>query len=335
MRGALYKAFVDRYVQTAKRLFPNALLHWEDFGATNARWILQEYRSQVCTFNDDIQGTAGIVLAAILSALRVVGGRLRDQRIAVFGGGTAGCGIADLLRATMVGQGLSNEEAARNFWVIDRDGLLVEGTELRDFQRPYARRDAERGMRLEDVVRTVHPTILIGTSGQSGAFNEAVVKEMARGTPRPIVLPLSNPTALTEAVPSDLIAWTEGRALIATGSPFEPVLYSGVSYTIGQANNAIIFPGLGLGTITVRSRVISDAMFGAAANAIAAMVDASSLGASILPPVSGLREVSARVAVAVAEQAQREGLARVSPPNLEQTITDAMWQPRYRPIRAV
>ncbi|MBV8602495.1 MAG: NAD-dependent malic enzyme [Candidatus Eremiobacteraeota bacterium] len=343
VRGALYQAFVDRYIQTARRLFPDALLHWEDFGAANARWILQEYRSQICTFNDDIQGTAGIVLSAILTALRVTGARLRDQRIAIFGAGTAGCGIADLICGAMVSDGLSASEAQERFWPVDRDGLLIDGMPtLRDFQRPYVRkpgdvagwqRENDGKITLADVVRNAHPTILIGTSGQTGAFTEAIVREIARGTARPIILPLSNPTALAEAVPADVIPWSDGRALMATGSPFPPVIYNGIAYTIGQANNALIFPGLGLGTIVTRSRLISDFMFGAAANAICAMADASTLGDAILPAVSNIREISARVAIAVAEQAIREGIAREQPPNLEAAVREAMWEPHYRPIR--
>ena len=345
VRGALYQAFVDRYIQTAHRLFPNAVLHWEDFAAANARWILQEYGTRVCTFNDDIQGSAGVVLAAILAALNVTNERLRDQRIVIFGSGTAGMGIADLIRGAIAADELTDEEAADRFWCIDRDGLIVQGMpELLDFQIPYARRteevadwirDHEGKIRLAEVVRKVHPTILIGTSGRSGAFTEEVVREMTRATPRPIILPLSNPTALSEAVPADIIAWSDGRALIATGSPFDPVLHSGVSYTIGQANNAIIFPGLGLGTIVTRARHISDGMFVAAAEALAERVDASTLGAPILPPVSDLREVSRAVAVAVGDQATREGLVRVEVADLASAVDEAFWEPRYWPVRAV
>jgi len=345
IRGALYQAFVDRYVQTAHRLFPNALLHWEDFGASNARWILDQYRSQLCTFNDDVQGTAGVVLAAILSGLKVTGGRLRDERIVIFGSGTAGIGIADLIRRAMATQGVSFDEAARSFWCIDRNGLLVQGMpDIRDFQAPFARSagdvrdwtaDPERGFTLAEVVRRVHPTVLIGCSGQTGAFTAEVIREMAQGTPRPVILPLSNPTALSEAVPENLVEWSDGRALIATGSPFDPVLHDGVSYTIGQANNAIIFPGLGLGAIVTRARVISDAMFVAAASALADMVDPSTLGAAILPSVSALREVSRTVAIAVGEQAAREGLVRAQISDLAHAIDAATWQARYRTIRAV
>jgi malate dehydrogenase (oxaloacetate-decarboxylating) len=345
VRGERYQAFIDAYISTAQRIFPNALLHWEDFGAMNARWILGEYRDKVCTFNDDIQGSASIVLAAVLSAIRVAGGALGDQRVIVFGAGTAGVGVADLIRTAMVTEGLSPDDAARCFWAVDRYGLLTQGMpELRDFQAPYARppsevatwtRDGEHGITLDEVVRRVRPTILIGSSAQSGAFNESIIREMAAHAARPIILPLSNPTSLAEAVPADLLRWTGGKALIATGSPFDLVVLDGVTYTIAQANNAMLFPGLGLGAIVTRARLLTDGMFTAAARAIADMVDMRQPGASILPAVANLREVSVTVALAVAREAQRAGLTRVDPPDLERAIRDAMWEPRYRPIRAV
>jgi malate dehydrogenase (oxaloacetate-decarboxylating) len=345
VRGDRYRNFIDRYISTALRVYPNALLHWEDVNASNGRWILNTYRSSVCTFNDDIQGTAATVLAAVMAAMRVARGRIRDQKFVIFGAGTAGCGIADLIANAMAGDGLSSHEAARRFWCVDRHGLLVdEAPDLHEFQKPYARpaaevaswnRDRECGITLDEVVRRVEPTILIGSSGVTGAFNESIVRQMARATPRPVILPLSNPTALAEAVPTDLITWTDGKALIATGSPFQPVIYGGATYVIGQANNAMLFPGLGLGTIVTRARVISDGMFMAAAHALAEMVDASQLGASILPPMANVRDVSVRVAVAVAERAVREGLARINPPNLETAVRDAMWAPRYRSIKAI
>jgi len=344
VRGERYQRFIDRYVSTALKLFPDALLHWEDFGAVPARWILNTYRASVCTFNDDVQGTAGIVLAGILSGMKVANSRMRDQKIVIFGAGTAGCGIADLAVSELMGDGLSHDEALRRIWLVGRTGLIMQGTpNIREHQAPYVRRadevaawtkDGER-ITLAELVRQVHPTVLIGSSAVAGAFSEPVVREMAKGTPRPIIMPLSNPTSLTEAIPSDLISWTDGRALIATGSPFPPVLYNGISYTIGQANNSTIFPGLGLGTIVTRARLISDSMFAAAARAIAEMVDVSQLGAAILPPISNLREVSAHVALAVARRAAAEGLTRNDPADLERAIRAAMWTPRYRPIRAV
>ncbi len=345
VRGEQYHAFIDKYISSALRLYPNALLHWEDFGAVNARWILDTYRSRICTFNDDIQGTGGIVLAAVMAALKVSGGRMPDQRIVIFGAGTAGCGIADLIRTEMVSDGLTAEAASRRFWCIGRQGLLVDDMgELREFQRSYARpaaevaawkRDGERGISLLEVVSRIAPTILIGSSGVAGAFGESVASEMAKGAARPIILPLSNPTALAEAIPADLIRWTGGKALIATGSPFDPVIDNGVTYTIAQANNAMLFPGLGLGTIVTRARRISDGMFTAAARRIAGMVDASQNGAPILPAVADVRKVSVQVAIAVAEQAAHEELVRANPPNLRTAIRDAMWEPRYRPINAI
>ena len=345
VRGQQYKAFIDKYISIASRLYPNALLHWEDFSALNARWILDTYRSSICTFNDDVQGTAGIVLAAIMAALRATGEEMVEQRIVIFGAGTAGCGIADLILTSMRTDGLSEEEAAHRFWLVGRHGLLIDDMdELREYQRPYVRsatevtgcaRTGERGVTLDEVVQRVHPTILIGTSAVAGAFSESIVREMAKHIARPIILPLSNPTALSEAVPAELIAWTEGKALIATGSPFDSVTHDDVMYTIAQANNAMLFPGLGLGTIVSRARVISDGMFMAAARIVADMADASPLGAAILPAVADVRDVSVHVAVAVAEQAVREGLARLDLPTSEAAVRAALWEPRYRPIRAV
>ncbi|MBV8150827.1 MAG: NAD-dependent malic enzyme [Candidatus Eremiobacteraeota bacterium] len=344
-RGERYRQFIDAFIAASLRVFPNALLHWEDLAAGNARAILETYGTRVCTFNDDIQGTAGVVLAAVLSGIKVAGGRVRDQRIVIFGAGTAGCGIADLIRDAMVREGLTPEEAARRFWLVDREGLLVANMpSLREFQRAYARpaeevadwsRESERGITLDEVVDRVHPTVLSGTSGQTGAFKESIVRAMARGCERPIILPLSNPTSLAEAVPADLLRWTQGKALIATGSPFDPVPYEGTLYTIAQANNAMIFPGLGLGTIVTRARLISIGMFTAAATAVARLVDASKAGAAILPEVNDLREVSLHVAVAVARQAVSEGLARAPLDDIERAVNAAVWQPRYRPLRAV
>ena len=345
VRGERYQQFVRHYIATALKLFPNALLHWEDFSAPNARWILDKYRSEICTFNDDMQGTAGVVLSAILVGQRIANMPMRDLKVVIFGAGTAGCGIADLLESELRSVGFSPQEAASRIWLVGRHGLIVNGEpDVRDYQAPYARRpeevatwwrDGERGITFGEVIHQIHPTVLIGTSAVAGAFTQTVVTEMAKGTPRPIILPLSNPTSLAEALPSELIAWTEGRGLIATGSPFKPVLYNGTYFTVGQANNSMLFPGLGLGAIATRARAISDSMFGAAARAIAATVDAVHLGDAILPPVTSLREVSAKVAVAVGTQAVAEGLARVSPAYLEEAIRLAMWEPGYRPMRAV
>ena len=341
VRGGRYDAFIDAYITTATRLFPKALLHWEDFGPSNARRILEKYRRQICTFNDDVQGTGAITLAAIYTALRVAQTDMREQRVVIFGAGTAGIGNADQIRIAMMQAGLSKEEATRHFWCVDIQGLLTDdmGNALRDFQVPYARAASEvkdwkhdmpgGGISLAEVVRQVHPTMLIGTSTAPGTFTEAIVKEMAAHCERPIIFPLSNPTQLMEASASDLITWTDGRALVATGIPSHPVTYKGTTYVIGQANNALLYPGLGLGTIVARARQVSDSMFTSAAKAVADQVDAKQPGASLLPHVDNLRAVSATVAVEVARTAASEKLARVELTNVIQQVQDAMWQPEY------
>ncbi len=341
VRGERYDAFIDAYITTATRLFPKALLHWEDFGPSNARRILEKYRHQICTFNDDVQGTGAITLAAIYTALRVAQTDIREQRVVIFGAGTAGIGNADQIRIAMMQAGLSKEEATRRFWCVDIQGLLLDtmGNALRDFQIPYARPASEvkdwkhdmpgGGISLAEVVRQVHPTMLIGTSTAPGTFTESIVKDMAAHTQRPIIFPLSNPTQLMEASASDLITWTDGRALVATGIPSHPVTYKGTTYVIGQANNALLYPGLGLGTIVARASQVSDSMFTAAAKAVADQVDAKQPGASLLPHVDNLRAVSATVAVEVAKTAASEKLARVELTNVIQQVQDAMWQPQY------
>jgi malate dehydrogenase (oxaloacetate-decarboxylating) len=322
VRDQRYDDLVDAYVTTATKLFPDAMLHWEDFGVSNARRILNRYAEQVCTFNDDMQGTAAVVLAAAFAALRASGTRMRDQRVVIHGAGTAGIGIADMMCDVMVREGLSREEANRRFYALARHGLLVDdqGSLLRDFQVPYARPAGEvsrwsrsregGGIGLADVVANAEPTMLIGTSTQPAAFTEQIVKQMASRVARPVIMPLSNPTSKAEALPEDLIRWTEGRALVATGSPFPPVSYNGRTYQIAQANNALIFPGLGLGVTVARARRISDPMLAAAADAVAELSDATTPGAALLPPVENLRTVSAAVGIAVATEAAKEGLAR-------------------------
>jgi malate dehydrogenase (oxaloacetate-decarboxylating) len=338
VRGERYDALIDAYVTAATRLFPHAMLHWEDFGASNARRILNRYADQVCTFNDDMQGTAAVVLAAAFSAVRAAGQRMRDQRVVIHGAGTAGLGVADMLRDVMVREGLPAEEAARRFYPLGRNGLLTDETEgMYDFQLPYARPAGEvagwsgggDGIRLPEVVANVRPTMLIGTSTQAGAFTEAIVKDMAGHVERPIIMPLSNPTSRAEALPEDLISWTEGRALVATGSPFPPVEYRDRSYRIAQANNALVFPGLGLGVTVARASRISDRMIAAAADAVARLSDATTPGSALLPPVEDLRTVSAAVAIAVAVAAQDEGLAQVTIDNPVQQVYQTMWRPEY------
>jgi malate dehydrogenase (oxaloacetate-decarboxylating) len=339
VRGQAYDDFIDAYVTAATRRFPGAMLHWEDFGPSNARRILEKYTPRIPTFNDDMQGTGAIVLAAMLGAVRVSGTPMRDQRIVVFGAGTAGIGIADQLRDAMVRDGLDPDTAARRIWAVDKQGLLTDDlSDLRDFQVPYARPAAEvtgwddRG--LQGVVEHVKPTMLLGTSTAHGAFTEQIVRAMASGVDRPVIFPISNPTERIEAMPADLIRWTEGRALVATGIPVAPITYDKVTYTIGQANNALLYPGLGLGAVTARARRVSDGMLRAAAKAVGGLVDVTAPGASLLPQVDDLREVSATVAAAVATQALKEGLARADLPDPDQQVRDAMWQPEYRPVRA-
>ncbi|PEC16041.1 NAD-dependent malic enzyme [Bacillus thuringiensis] len=343
--GEVYDEFIDTFVQAVNKQFPKALLHWEDFSSRNARKILDKYRHDVCTFNDDIQGTGAVSLAAVLSAVKASGVPLSEHRVVVFGAGTAGIGIADQVRDAMVRVGVSEEESYKRFWCIDRNGLVTDNMEdLLDFQIPYARKEAEVSewkqndvIGLAEVVKHVKPTILIGTSTVAGAFKEGIIKEMASHVERPIILPMSNPTPLAEAKPADLIEWTEGRALVATGSPFEPVTYNGVTYVIGQSNNALIFPGLGLGTIVVRASVMTDGMFAAAAEAVASMVDTSQPGAPILPEVEELRNISEMVAIEVAKVAVAEGVARVnlSDNDIKMAVKEAMWKPEYRQIKAV
>jgi malate dehydrogenase (oxaloacetate-decarboxylating) len=346
VRGERYGAFIDAYVKAAVKLFPNAVLQWEDFGPANGRRILEKYRTGLRTFNDDLQGTGAITLAAAVSAMRICGTLLRNQRIVIFGAGIAGIGIADLIRNVMIDAGLPAEEATRRFWCVDKHGLLVSdmGDRLQDYQASYARPAAEvaawRGadsngpISLTEVIRRVRPTMLIGTSGTAGAFTESLVRDMTRCTDRPIIFPLSSPPSLAEATPADLIAWTDGRALIATGSSFTPVTHKGITHVIGQANNAMLYPGLGLGAIVSRARLISVGMLAAAANALSSLVAVRLPGASLLPHIDDLRSVTVTVAVAVAEAAVAEGLAAVELPDIVQQVEDAMWQPEYRRIQA-
>ena len=351
VRGDRYDAFIDAYVKTAAKLFPNALLQWEDFGPGNARRILEKYRGQIRTLNDNLQGTGAVTLAAAVSAMRICGTLLRNQRIVIFGAGIAGIGIADVFRDVMINEGLPAEEATRRIWCVDVDGLLTNdmGDRLLDYQATYARPAAEvkswrsegaagaiipSAISLAEVIRRVRPTILVGTSGSAGAFTEAIVREMARHTERPMIFPLSSPPAHAEASPADLIAWTGGRALIATGGAFTPVTHKGITHVIGEAENAMLYPGLGLGAIVSRSRLISVGMIAAAANALSSLVAVRLPGASLLPYIDDLRSVTVTVAVAVAEAAVAEGLSGVALADIVQQVQDAMWLPEYRRIQA-
>jgi malate dehydrogenase (oxaloacetate-decarboxylating) len=363
VQGPQYDAFIKKYLQTASSRFPNALLHFEDFGADNARRILVTYRDKYRVFNDDMQGTGVIAMAGLFSALKVTSARWRDQRVLIFGGGTAGIGIADQIHDQMIRDGLEPSQATRQIWVVDLPGLLtddmVDG--VLDYQRPYLRQAAEAAgwqkspvqidpaasvrwpemaalqqeraetgiIGLQTVIEKVKPTILIGTSTAHGAFTKQVVEAMSASADRPVIFPLSNPTSKIEAMPADIIAWSQGRALIATGLPIGPFEYDGVTYFFGQANNALVYPGLGLGTIVSGSSKVTDGMLHAAAEAVAGQVDVSEPGAALLPAVENLRASSATSAIAVAKAAAADGVASKKLGNPVQAVQDAMWQPVY------
>jgi malate dehydrogenase (oxaloacetate-decarboxylating) len=337
--GEAYDRFVDTYLETAAELFPRALLHFEDFGPGNARRILVANADRYRIFNDDMQGTGAIVMASVISALKVTGGTFPEQRLVVFGAGTAGTGMADQVSAAMRRAGLDEDAARAQVWLIDTRGLVTDDLpDLPDYQRAYARpaaevldwpRDASGAVDLLTVVRQVRPTILIGTSTAHGAFTRDVVEALAAGVERPILLPLSNPTERIEVMPADAIAWSDGKALVAVGIPADPVVHGGTTYTIGQANNALLYPGLGLGTLVSGATSVTDGMLQAAAEAVAGQVDVSAPGASLLPPVDDLRASSATVAVAVATAAAEDGVATVENEDLVQAVQDAMWQPVY------
>jgi malate dehydrogenase (oxaloacetate-decarboxylating) len=338
VRGKDYDAFIQKYLETASSLFPHALLHFEDFGPGNARRILVTYRDQYRIFNDDMQGTGAITLAAALSAVKVTGVPMAEQKLLVFGAGTAGVGIADQLHDAMVRAGATEEQATAQVWLVDKQGLLTSDMPgLRDYQQPYARNPEEvkgwaaagGAISLLDAVRHVHPTILLGTSTAHGAFTREVIEAMSAGVERPVVFPISNPTSRIEAMPADVIAWSKGKALVATGIPVAPVEYEGVTYQIGQANNALLYPGLGLGTIVSGASKVTAGMLLAAAEAVAGQVDVSAPGAALVPPVQNLRASSATTAVAVVQAAISDGVATKKSDNLVQAVQDAMWQPVY------
>ena len=333
VRGKKYHEFVDKFVETAERLFPNLYLHWEDFGRPNAAAILERYQNKITTFNDDIQGTGIVALAAILGALNISKQKFTNQRVMVFGAGTAGAGIAHQIYEEFMQQGLSSEEAKQHIYLVDKQGLLTNDmTDLTEGQQFFARSTSdlqEPQPTLQAAVSAIQPTILIGTSTQAGAFTEEIVKEMAAHTERPIIFPLSNPTELAEAKASDLIEWTDGRALIATGIPSSPVNYKGVTYTIGQANNALMYPGLGLGVIASTAKLVDQSLLSAAAHALGGIVNVSEPGAAVLPPVNKITSFSQHLAEVVAQHA-------IDHKNTKENITDARaavehikWYPRY------
>lgn len=331
--GEKYYDFIDKFVNVSTELFPEVLMHWEDFGRGNARNILQKYRDKICTFNDDIQGTGVMMVSAMNAIARVTNIPVSEHRILVFGGGTAGIGVSDQILLEKIHSGLSEEEALKHFYIVDRQGLLTEDMDdLTEGQKRYARKKGEFQKTLTDlaeIVNAVKPTVLIGTSGVHGAFTEAVIKNMAKLNERPAIMPISNPTKLCEAKAEDVIKWSDGRALVVTGSPSAPVEYKGVKYMIGQANNALLYPGLGLGIIVAKSKVVSDGMLSAAAHAIGSLQDLSQVGAPILPPVSKLREASKLVATAVVQQAVNEHINRAAISDASEAVQSQIWEPSY------
>ena len=335
VRGEAYYDFVDKFVSTAERLFPRLYLHWEDFGRSNAATILEKYQSRITTFNDDVQGTGIVALAGILGALEISKEKVTDQRVMVFGAGTAGVGIATQISEEFKQQGLSDSEARARIYLVDKQGLLFEDTEdLTEGQKHFVRQRAEfdNASSLTDLyyaVKAVHPSVLIGTSTTPGMFSEEVVKEMASVVKRPIIFPLSNPTELAEATAKDLIHWTDGRALIATGVPSAPVVYNGITYNIGQANNALMYPGLGLGIIASTAKLVTQTLLSEAAHALGGIVDTSKPGAAVLPPVEKLTEFSEHIAIVVAESAIKQGLTREKIEDARKAIKAAKWYPKY------
>ena len=341
--GDDYLRFVDTFVEAVAKIFPDVLLQFEDFAEHHAHFLLDRYRDRLCMFNDDIQGTATVALAVVLSGLRQSGRELIDQKIVIVGAGSAGTGIAEQIVAAMIADGASEADARSKLYLVDRVGLLTDDMDdLLEFQTPLAQPsnvesdwdlvDSDGGVTLLDVVRNVKPTVLIGVTGFPGLFNEDVVRSMAAGNPQPIIMPLSNPTSRAEATAEDVVNWSEGRALVATGSPFDPVRFNGLEYTIAQSNNSYIFPGIGAGVRAVNARRVSDEMFMVAAKALAGSVDARNVGDSLLPPLTEVRQVSRRISLAVAAQAQAQGLADpTTPEELERLLDATIWHPEYRP----
>lgn len=336
VRGDRYYDFVDQFVQTAERLFPKLYLHWEDFGRSNAANILEKYRNQIPTFNDDIQGTGIVTLGAIFASLAITGGKLSEQTYLCFGGGTAGAGIASRVLREMVSEGISEEEAYKHFFMVDKQGLLFDDMDdLTPQQRPFAKKrsdypNAKKLTNLLEVVKTIKPTILVGTSTQPNTFTKEIVEEMCKITERPMIFPLSNPTVLAEASAKDLITWSDGKAFVATGIPADTVSYKGVDYVIGQANNALIYPGLGLGMLASEASLLTDEMIGAAAHSLSGIIDQSQPGAPVLPPFKYVTDVSIKVAEAVAKTAQQQGLARAEEMDMVKAVRDLKWYPEYR-----
>ena len=337
LSGEAYFAYIDRFVAAVEKLFPKILLHFEDFGRGTAAQILDKYQDRILTFNDDIQGTGVIALAGVLGALNISGQSIAEQRFLTFGAGTAGMGIVKMLYNELIKQGMSPKEAKQHFYLVDRQGLLFEDTPgLTPKQQAFVRSrdefaDAGELTDLPAIIKAVQPTVMIGTSTVHNAFTEAAIKEMAKHADRPIVFPISNPTEKIEATPADLIKWTNGKALVATGIPSATVAYKGIDYQIGQANNALIYPGVGFGALAVNARIINDEMLAAAAHALGGLVDVKAPGAPVLPPVSQLTAFSKQVAIAVAQSAIDQGLAQTDL-SAEQAVAAMHWQPEYQPF---
>lgn len=337
LSGEAYFAYIDRFVAAVEKLFPKSLLHFEDFGRGTAAQILDKYQDRILTFNDDIQGTGVIALAGVLGALNISGQSIAEQRFLTFGAGTAGMGIVKMLYNELIKQGMSPKEAKQHFYLVDRQGLLFEDTPgLTPKQQAFVRSrdefaDAGELTDLPAIIKAVQPTVMIGTSTVHNAFTEAAIKEMAKHADRPIIFPISNPTEKIEAIPADLIKWTNGKALVATGIPSATVAYQGIDYQIGQANNALIYPGVGFGALAVNARIINDEMLAAAAHALGGLVDVKAPGAPVLPPVSQLTAFSKQVAIAVAQSAIDQGLAQTDL-SAEQAVAAMHWQPEYQPF---
>ena len=336
VRGDRYYDFIDQFVQTAERLFPKLYLHWEDFGRLNAANILEKYRKQIPTFNDDIQGTGIVTLGGIFGSLDISGEKLTDQVYLCYGGGTAGAGIASRVLREMISEGLSEEEAYKRFFMVDKQGLLFDDMDdLTPEQKPFAKKRAdfsnsEKLTDLLEVVKTVKPTILVGTSTQPNTFTKEIVEAMCENTERPMIFPLSNPTKLAEASAKDLIEWSDGKAFVATGIPADTVSYKGVDYVIGQANNALIYPGIGLGMLASEASLLTDEMIGAAAHSLSGIVNPGQPGAPVLPPFKYVADVSIKVAEAVAKKAQEQGLARAKETDMAKAVRDLKWYPEYK-----
>ena len=336
VRGDRYYDFIEKFVETAERLFPRLYLHWEDFGRSNAANILEKYRKKIPTFNDDIQGTGIVTLGGILGAMAITGDKLTDQVYLCFGGGTAGAGIASRVHREMVNKGLSEEEAYKRFFMVDKQGLLFDDMDdLTNEQKPFAKKrsdypNADKLTSLLEVIKTVKPTILVGTSTAPNTFTKEVVEAMCANTERPIIFPLSNPTKLAEASAKDLITWSDGKAFVATGIPSGTISYKGVDYVIGQANNALIYPGLGLGMLASEASLLTDEMIGAAAHSLSGIIDISKPGAPVLPPFEFVADVSIKVAEAVANKAKEQGLARAKETNMDKAVHDLKWYPKYK-----